>query len=155
MSRKIWTAVVLIIVIGFGSLTYYINNKTINSNPYDRQDIANEIIQKPEKTVNVKHQFKDGVHTYIGTIELPNPCYLPLKTNLNSSENEMIIEINYSLNQEAVCTQQIIEEGFKISFEGQKNESVLATINGELVNLNIFEINPEDDIEEYEIFIKG
>ena len=44
---------------------------------------------------------------------------------------------------------------YKTSFEGPEDLQFLATLNGEPVNLNQFEIPADQDIDAVEIFIKG
>lgn len=157
MSKKTWTITVLVILVGLTSVAIYSNYKANNIDKYEsRKEEIKEIIERPEITINTKHQYKDGIHTYIGTFETPNACN-NYNAEIKDGENsEKIIEITYSDSGE-ICAQVITERNFRVSFEGSEEESqnVIATINGELVNLNIFEVPENQNIDDFEIFIKG
>lgn len=157
MNKKVWTMVVIVIFIGLISVIILNNYKTekIENAGNEREEAINELIKKPEITITTKHQYKDGVHTYIGEFETPTPCY-SYNAAINESGEQKIIEITYSPQEDSEsCIQVVDTKAFRISYEGQEDDEVMATLNGEIVNLNIFQVPEDQDISNYEILIKG
>jgi hypothetical protein len=152
MNHKLlWGTLLIIAIITIGA--YFNNKNKLEALDQAREEAINNEIQRPSVTVNVKHQFKDGAHTFIGNLELPTPCH-KISTEVIKEENETIIDISYASTSE-VCAQVITEKEFTVIFAGEIDENIIARLNGELVNLNIYDIDPKQNIYEVEIFNKG
>lgn len=153
MNKKVWIGAVSLLLILL-IFTYLHNRSQIkDAEQFDREDIVQEEENKPTETIVTKYQYKDGMHVYVGTLELPTPCH-SYNTEVVDGDSGKVLEITTTPGDE-FCTQVITERMFKVSFEGDEGESVLARLNGEIVNLNIFEIPEGEDIDEIDIFIKG
>ncbi len=150
-NKFLWGSLIVVVIILISTYEYNKNKQEIINNQRE-QSIQNEI-QRPSVTINVKHQYKDGKHTMVGLVELPTPCD-NLSTKIEKREFETILDINYSSDSE-ICAQVITEKYFRISFEGNMDDNIIARLNGEIINLNIFDIDPNKDIDEVEIFNKG
>lgn len=105
-----------------------------------------------EDTIDVLHQFKDGKHIFFGKIETPTPCHEVVAQIFPGEIPELNIEIKDSGK---ICAQVITEQVYKIDFEAPENQKFSAKLNNKPVNINIFEIKSELNIEEVEIFNKG
>jgi len=152
MNNKIlWSLVLLVAIILIGAYVY--NKDKVKKIDESRNQAITDQVQRPSITINAKHQFKDGQHLFVGLVELPNPCY-KITTEVEKSTNETILNINYASTSE-ICAEVITEKEFRISFEGKIDENVIAKLNGEIVNLNIFEVDPNKNIDEIKIFNKG
>ena len=152
--RKAFVYLILFIIIVFGSILYYKNqqNQKIEDN-YTRDNVIDEVINRPKETINAKYQFKDGRHTLLGTLQLPTPCHnFEVNVIENDSETELSIKISSSQD---VCIQQITEKTFKVSFEGDEDMLIVALLNGEVVNFNLFEVPKDEDINNVKIDYKG
>jgi len=150
-NKFLWGLLVVVAAVLIGAYVY--NKDKQESLEQNRNQIITDEIQRPSVTINAKHQFKDGQHIFVGLVELPTPCH-KISTNVERVENETIINVNYSSEGE-ICTEVITEKEFKISFEGKVDDNIIAKLNGELVNLNIFEVDPTKNIDEVKIFNKG
>lgn len=152
MNNKIlWSLLLVAAVVLVGAYTY--NKEKIKNLEQNRnQAIVNEV-QRPSITINAKHQFKDGQHLFVGLVELPNPCS-KITTGVEKTTDATIININYASTSE-VCTEVITEKEFRISFAGKADEGIITKLNGEIVNLNIFEVSPDKNIDDVKIFNKG
>lgn len=150
-NKYLWFILLFFIALLSGA---YIYNKDKRENLYqERQNLIQEESQRPSMTLNIKHQYKDGTHFIVGVVELPTPCH-KITTNVTKNESETILDIDYSSNAE-VCAETITEKEFRVSFTGAADENIIAKLNGELINLNLFEIDPTKNIDEVEIFNKG
>jgi hypothetical protein len=156
MNKKTWTITVLVILVALTSVAIYSNYKANKIEiPTQRDQAIKDSVERPDVTINVKHQYKDGTHLYLGTFETPTPCY-SYNAEIIKEENERIISLTYSEPAtDQICSQVVTEREFSVSFEGEDSESVIARLNGDLVNLNIFEVPDSQNINDFQIFIKG
>jgi len=108
--------------------------------------------------INAKHQFKNGVHTVVGEVDLPTPCYL--------LESDAVVEVREPNTDKAtirfitkgeneICAQVITAGRFKEVFNAQEDADIVATWNSAPVLLNIIDVGPEEDLDLFELFIKG
>ena len=107
-------------------------------------------------TITAKHQFKDGTHIIAGELNMPTPCHiLDWETLIAESFPEQVT-INFNLSTQAeVCTQVITPTRFLVEFQASEEASIRATLNGERAELNLIEAGPDENLEEFELFIKG
>lgn len=156
MSNKIWTTVVIIILLILAGAAVFSQKKADNIDT-NREEVMEEAFQRPEITINAKHQYKNGQHNFIGTVELPTPCH-QLDSEVIKGEEVTEIALTISNPDEdsgGVCAQVITDKNFQVIFDGEENENIIATLNGEAVNLNIFEVPEDQEMENVEIFLKG
>jgi hypothetical protein len=105
-----------------------------------------------DKTIDIKHQYKDGKHIFAGVIEVPTPCH---QANLAIVAGE-IAQLNFTIvDSGEICAQVITDANFYAEFVGPENQLFVANLNGEPVNLNKFEVDADLDINAVEIFNKG
>jgi len=150
-NKFLWSALLVIAIFSIGA---YLNNKNKQESlDQNRQEAINSEIQRPSITVNVKHQFVEGIHTFVGVLELPTPCD-KISSKVVKEQGETIIDLVYASTSE-ICAQVITEKEFTVTFAGEVNENIIARLNGELVNLNIYEIDSKQNIYEVKIFNKG
>lgn len=153
--------IVVIIILVFGGIAFYTSKKADRVEfSEERKQAIEDAIKRPVITINAKHQYRNGEHTFLGSFEIPTPCHSynaeVIKREAGDGSDEPVTEIALSYQStDQVCTEVIAEREFKVSFEGEQDDNVIATLNGELVNFNIFEVGPDEDISEIEIFIKG
>lgn len=145
-------AVIVAILFLVGAFAYNKNQQKIQVQS-DRQDAIQQEVQKPTETLNVKYQFKDGKHVYVGSVLLPTPCHiLKAEAGTKPGVNEIIITITDS---QEVCAQVITERLFRVETNFKPEDVFIPTLNGEVVNFNIFEIPADQNINDIQIFIKG
>lgn len=108
--------------------------------------------------VHAKHQFEDGVHTIAGEIDLPTPCYL-LKSDvfveIQEPETDRVLVQFTTTGEAEICAQVITPARFKEAFHAQENAHIEATWNGKPVMLNLVEVGPEENLDDFELFLKG
>lgn len=138
------------IIVVFGSLAIYDNKKysekidLISSN---REKELNELSQKPSITLKSNYQYKSGKHFFVGKIEVPTNCH-KINTDLNINQDFAEILISYTIDEDSSnCNSKIIEKTFSIEFEGEQNQNIIAKLNGEILNLDLFEVPQDEDIK--------
>lgn len=156
---KILIAIVVLAVIVVG-LIYFVRadkapplvvDNTNNSNfevPAENTGSAMNII--------AKHQFRNGEHILAGEIGLPTPCHI-LSTNLGSvSPDSKKVVINFvSATKSEACAQVITQARFKVEFEASADAEIRATWNGRPATLNLFPVGANEDLKDFDLFIKG
>jgi|SRR5581483_2877532 len=162
-NKKVWAwviAIVIIILIAIGFYASYKANQSGNQ-PTDTgsQTSDNTQTQPQAQTINVKHQYKNGTHTYAGVLDVPSPCYTISNKVVTDPATPNKVTIAFTSANTAstgtVCAQVITSRSFKVSFPGVKNASVNATLDGNPLILNVFEVGANDNIDTVDIYTKG
>jgi hypothetical protein len=152
-KTTMWVLVAIIGIVGIAAIIY-VTTKTVEPvAPTAREEAQQQDALMPTKTIQVKHQYKDGNHTFMGMIETPTPCYNVTAVILPGDVPE--IKITTQEQPDTICAQVISEKQFTVRFTGPEDTQFLTTVNDEPVNMNQFDIDPDVDIESVEIFIKG
>ncbi|MFA7193300.1 MAG: hypothetical protein WC087_00050 [Candidatus Paceibacterota bacterium] len=147
-QSRIWisVAVVLILII-IGVLIIKANK--IEAPTTEQETEQQEIF---EKTVDVKHQYKDGKHIFAGVVQIPTPCH-QLSAAITPGD---IAELNFEIvDSGGICAQVITDANFYVEYEGKEDQLFVGKLNGEPVNLNKFEVDADLDINAVNIFNKG
>ena len=157
MNKKqiIWSVIILVIIV----LLVLITTTIRGENPGAREEINQESENRAELTINAKHQYKDGEHAFVGVLELPSPCHSFNAGIVDAKNEDSMPEIELSINDPAegeVCIQVVTERTWKVTYPSDDPElEFSASLNGEAVNLNLFEVPADQDIDTVELFIKG
>lgn len=152
-NNIILIVVLIIVVIGISFVSI---NKNKVEDPSLRDEIIEKEEQRPEITLDVKHQYKDGEHVFVGSLELPTPCH-SINSEIVTNENGLELKVTTTAPAgDMMCVQVIADKTFKATYKStNENEKFIGTLNGERVNLNIFEVGPDDNIDDLELFLKG
>jgi hypothetical protein len=114
-----------------------------------------EVDESNLRSLVVKHQYKDGKHIFMGDVEVPTPCH-SLTASISDTSNPDLKRINITIGaEEGMCAQVITTKTFKVEYEGAEELKFEAYIGDERMRLNRFDVAPEVDIDEFELFIKG
>ncbi len=154
MKKGIVISVVValaLILVGTWVYVKYVKN--------DSSDLSGEV--KGEETENIpditaKHQWKNGKHIVAGEVNLPTPCYL-LSTDSVVAESlpEQVTLQFTATTQGDMCAQVVTTERFKIEFDASQDATITATWNGKPAKLNLIPAGPNEDLLNFEIFLKG
>ena len=159
-QQQVWAVIgfVVIVVLLFG-ISYYIsqNNKELKAGGSRIRDGSGDVqVGTPKITITAKHQYEDGTHIVAGEIEVPTPCHL-LETDVvirESFPEQVTVQFEVSTLAEA-CAQVITPARFKVEFNASENARISGTLNGKPVILNLIEVDSGEDLDEFELFIKG
>lgn len=110
----------------------------------------------PEQRINAKHQFKFGKHVVAGEVNLPTACYT-LSTFVRIAETyPEHVTLNFVAETSGdVCAQVVTTERFKIDFTASDKAVISAMWNGKPIELNLINAGPNEDLTNFELFIKG
>jgi hypothetical protein len=110
-----------------------------------------------EKTVvTAKHAYANGVHTIAGEVPLPTPCHvLEAAAKVSADKKTVVVELASSMKTGDVCAQVITPARFKVTARAAKNAHITATLNGQEITLNLMEAGPNENLDNFELYIKG
>lgn len=148
VMSTVWTIIVLLLL-GWG--LYYLvthNKNDVVVTPPAGSDYYVSVVQ-------LKHQYKDGEHVYAGTLDLPNACYTLNSRAEVGDATHTLITLDTLMNTEEMCAQVITSRDFRISVEGGDEMNVEGVLNDMAIEFNIFEVPENQDIDNFEINIKG
>ncbi|MFT5179524.1 MAG: hypothetical protein ACI9GH_000050 [Candidatus Paceibacteria bacterium] len=153
MNKKtiISILVILLLIVGF---TFYSSTGSDNENT-PREEAVQEDSNRPNINIITKHQYKDGEHAFVSTLDLPSPCH---SFNAEVVDVDDKSEIKFNINDPDGgdgCVQVITPTDVKVTYTGPEDRNFTATLNDELVTLNIFEIPVDQDIDTVKLFIKS
>lgn len=110
-----------------------------------------------QKTViTAKHAYRNGAHIIAGEMPLPTPCHL-LETSGTASDDGKSVAFAFtsSIKTEEVCVQMITTARFRVDVKAAKTATMSATLNGQPVTLNLIEAGPDENLDDFELYIKG
>lgn len=152
-NMKSWLiGVVVVVLLAFG-IYWLVSPSTPEATDTTQTPVTqDEYVQM----VNVKHQYKNGRHTYVGEIDLPTPCHSLMSSynkDANSTTGYTLVFTSSSTAE--MCAQVITSKPFKLSFEAVKDIVLSATLNGKKLRLNLFEVPDNQDLDSFNVNIKG
>lgn len=164
-STLIIAAIILIGVICF----VYISLQTTQVETKPVADIASttawentpaekpsEIVVTPKTIVTAKHAYQNGKHIIAGEIPLPTPCHiLDASATVSADKKQVLVTLVSSIKTGEVCAQSITPARFKLTIAAKKDATMLATLNGKEVTLNLIEAAAGEDLDNFELYIKG
>jgi hypothetical protein len=151
MKKTIITIVSLVAVLFVVAYAYeFIFNKPIIESPTIEQE------QFPTQKVEVKEQYKGTTYTFAGSLDVPTPCHtLSTKTNKISDTKYQIELITGNPKEGVVCAQVISPKTYKVSFDAPKDIVVTILVNGVEYETNRFLVPNDQNIDTFNLEIKG
>ena len=161
MSRTtitILSSLLVLVILGMFAVSYF-GTSTIDEVVNDADaDLQTEPTDTDSKlsTINAKHFFVDGVHTFVGEIDMPTPCdLLDHEVEVRESFPEQV-HINFTVvNSAEMCAQVITPQRFMVAVDASEDATFSATLQGEPVTINLIPAGPDETPEDFELFIKG
>lgn len=106
--------------------------------------------------IELKEQYRDAKYTFVGSITVPTPCHSVTSKVNKISEKEYEIEVKTTdPTPGKVCAQVLTEQNYKVSFSAPKDIVVKAKINGVVHEVNRFVIPNDENIDTFQLKIKG
>jgi hypothetical protein len=148
-KKNIIISIVVIAILALGI------NALISTKDEDSNKAGTLVSDYFVSTIQVKHQYKDGNHTYVGSLDLPSPCFSIDAYGTKNDDGGATIVINTPENKEDICAQVVTTKVFRVEILGDATMTVKGVLNGKDVQLNLFEVPADQDIDQFEINIKG
>lgn len=125
--------------------------QVIDSLPSQTQNNNEEI-----RIITALHQYKNGRHIIAGQTDVPTPCHALSESVSMTNTTPVQVTVAFTTTSNAeICAQVITSARFKTEFTAPENAVIGATWNGSPVQFNLIPAGPNDDLENFDIFIKG
>ena len=144
-------ALVAIVLIIYGFYNYSRSNKPGEILRVEDNSIIDDSYAD---IINVKHQYKNGTHTYVGELNLPTPCHILLTEIKKSGTGDNKVTVIFKSSSKDTCAQVITPRPFKVSFEGPEKVNVTVSLDGDNIRFNIFEVSSNENLEDFDVNIK-
>lgn len=152
MKNTIIAIVTLVVVLALCLFSY----ELIFKKPLVESPSSEEQVDLTGNTLNVKEQYQNGSFTIAGDVEVPTPCHTVSANVAPSNSNTYMINIITTPPKDGVaCAQMVTTRQFKVTFAAPQNAELKANINGAEYMLNRFEIPAGEDIDDYQLELKG
>ncbi|MEK7505275.1 MAG: hypothetical protein AAB597_00030 [Patescibacteria group bacterium] len=140
MKERAITIVVVLAAILFGLVSAWPHTH-LNDDHGDRDAGAAGVAFSVEK-ISLVHEYRQGVHFYVGTLDLPTPCHNLFSEALvrETYPEQVTLRIQTSVSSPD-CTASTTPRTFKTAFQASKEARVGATINSVPVDLEVREIS--------------
>lgn len=117
---------------------------------------SNENISATETVapVIIRHQYKDGKHTFVGEIELGSPCYSLTPDTSNASKTSFLVNLKTKTTADA-CITVVTAYPFKVTVLGPKSATFTFVKDTQPFRYKIVEAGAADDLEKFDPYVKG
>ncbi len=151
MKNKIITIVALVVLLAVSIYGYeMVFKKPLVESPSQETE---EVVMP---TLDIKEQYDKGSYTYAGTIQVPTPCHTIGARAMSVGDNVYAINITVAAPATGVmCAQVITDKEYKVTFAAPMDAMVKAYINGVEYKINPFVVPAGQNIDDFDISIKG
>lgn len=168
MDRKSTYTIVLLLVVGsvfFVTVLFFRNGidtsprttDTASTTAWQNTPAVPKEVQVSVKTIiTAKHAYRNGEHIIAGEIPLPTPCHILESSGIASADKKtLFLSFLSSIKTGEVCAEVITPARFKITVRADKNAKIVATLNGQEVTPNLIEAGPDENLDNFDLYIKG
>jgi len=123
--------------------------------PEDNNNTGSEL-QPEAMMITAKHSFAGGKHIVAGEVQVPTPCTsLDVKAVVGGTDSSQVTLVFQTINESEACVQVIANRRFKVEFNAPEKAEITATWNGAPAVLNLIPTAAGENLENFEIFLKG
>ncbi|OGZ05003.1 MAG: hypothetical protein A2845_01860 [Candidatus Lloydbacteria bacterium RIFCSPHIGHO2_01_FULL_49_22] len=117
---------------------------------------TSDLLLTSKTVVTAKHAYQNGKHIIAGEVPLPTPCHiLDASATASADKKQVLVTLVSSIKTGEVCAQMITPARFKVTVAARKDATMLATLNGQEITLNLIEASAGEDLDNFELYIKG
>lgn len=115
-----------------------------------------EIVISPKTVITAKHAFIKNEHTVAGEVPLPTACdLLDSSAIVSADKKQVLVQLASKIMTREKCTPNVTPARFKVTAKADKDAVITATLNGQTVTLNLIEAAAGENLDDFELYIKG
>ena len=115
-----------------------------------------DVLITSKTTVTAKHAYLNGKHIIAGEVPMPTPCHiLDSKAVASADKKQVLLTLSSTVKTGETCAQVITPGRFKLTVTALKDAKFTATLNGQEIILNLIEAGPNEDLDKFDLYIKG
>lgn len=164
ISKKTVSIIAGIVALVFvaGGISYWISGMPFQAKNQTASVTSSQLAQqsgevKPvHETITAKHQYKNGNHIVAGEVNMPTPCdILTVSARIAESFPEQVTIDFVSTTSADICAQVVTPARFKVNFQASAQAIIKATWNGQPVVLNLIQVGANENLDDFQIYMKG
>ena len=168
MDKKSTIIIAVIIILGvLGFLVISFQKSTLDTSQDEAQMASTtrwentpaenpEVLITSKTTVTAKHAYQNGKHIIAGEVPMPTPCHiLDSKAVASQDKKQVLVTLVSSVKTGETCAQVITPARFKLTVSALKDAKFTATLNGQEITLSLIEAGPNEDLDKFDLYIKG
>lgn len=115
-----------------------------------------EIVVTQKTVVTAKHAYAKGEHIIAGEVPLPTACdILDSSAIVSADKKQVLVQLASKIVTGDKCTSNITPARFKVTAKANNDAVITATYNGQAVTLNLIEAALGENLDNFELYIKG
>ena len=132
---------------------------------YDARSVASttlwentpaEIVVNPKTVITAKHAYLKNEHVVAGEVPLPTACdLLDASAIVSADKKQVLVQLASKIATGEKCSPNVTPARFKVTAKALKNATIIASLNGQTVTLNLIEAGPDENLDDFELYIKG
>lgn len=150
-NTKLITWLIVAIVVMMAVYGLYARYSTKPTEPAREESVATAEVEAP---VIIRHQYKNGKHTFVGELELGSPCYSLTPDTSSTSKNSYVVNLKTKTTAEA-CITVVTAYPFKVSIPAAKSATFTFVKDTQPFRYKIVEAGSADDLEKFDPYVKG
>ncbi len=158
-NKSIAVASVIFVLIIVGMFIFAYLKRSANDISPVVEAPVNSVSPTPYDSISLitgKQFVRNGVHTIVGEILMPTPCDLLNWDTRIAESNPEVVTIDFTvINTSEMCAQVMTPARFAVTFNASEAATVNATFQARAVELNLIPAGPNENPEDFELFIKG
>ncbi len=157
MNKRAGIVIVAIIIVLILAFTLYKQfGPSQKASVIDSQQTTPVQSNQEVRIITALHQYKDGKHIIAGQTEVPTPCHVLSETVSVTDTTPAQVTVAFTSAASADnCAQVETVARFKTDFVAPENSVFSATWNGAPAQLNLVPAGADDNLEDFDVFIKG
>ncbi len=135
----------------------YLSN-TASTDAWLHATASGKAVSLPEDkmVVTAKHAFRKSVHIIAGELPLPTRCHtLQARATMGKDGKDAILALVSSILTGQQCKEEFFGARFKVEFIADEKIKIRATVNGNPVVLNLIPAGATEDLDAFDLYIKG
>lgn len=153
-------AIIVFVVISFkkSSLDTVDMGSTVSTSQWEDTpaEKPDQIVISQKTVVTAKHSYANGTHTVAGEVPLPTPCHiLDAEARVSADKKTVVVALTSSMKTDEICSQVITPARFKVTAKATKDAHITATLNGQEITLNLIEATAGENLDNFDLYIKG
>ncbi len=149
--------VILLVCIAIALFTYTLVSAPGGTSPEALKNDEQNTSTSPNdssRLITAKHQYRGGVHTVAGTVDMPTPCHkLVVEPFFTKPGEEVELRFNTVAPGED-CAQVVTSTPFKVTFEAPETVRITGAQDKVPVRLNLLPVDPGSSIDD-DSHVKG
>ena len=131
-------------------------DKTSSASTTQWENTPAEIIATPKTVITAKHAYRNKEHIVAGEVPLPTLCdILNTSAVVSADKKQVLIQFVSTIKTGDKCPSDITPVRFKVSAKADKDALISATLNGQSITLNLIEAGSNENLDNFELYIKG